>query len=109
MSTREQEVLDAIFQSLQTLNEERDAGEKIDIGPDTCLFGEGSDLDSLSLVSVIVDNFSGTYSQQVRVVGATEKPASLPYRANMTLLDAMIAVRIATTEAVRVESLPTLR
>ncbi|MCC2975601.1 polysaccharide export protein [Sphingomonas sp. PL-96] len=44
------------------------------------------------LVSVIVENFSGTYSQQVRVVGATEKPASLPFRANMTLLDAMIAV-----------------
>lgn len=44
------------------------------------------------LVSVIVDKFSGTYSQQVRIVGATEKPASLPYRANMTLLDAMIAV-----------------
>ena len=44
------------------------------------------------IVSVIVDNFSGTYSQQVRVVGATEKPASLPFRANMTLLDAMIAV-----------------
>jgi polysaccharide export outer membrane protein len=43
-------------------------------------------------VSVIVDNFSGTYSQQVRIVGATEKPASVPYRANMTLLDAMIAV-----------------
>jgi polysaccharide biosynthesis/export protein len=44
------------------------------------------------IVSVIVDNFSGTYSQQVRIVGASEKPASLPYRANMTLLDAMIAV-----------------
>ena len=44
------------------------------------------------LVSVIVENFSGTYSQQIRVVGATEKPASLPFRANMTLLDAMIAV-----------------
>ncbi|WP_036500034.1 XrtA/PEP-CTERM system exopolysaccharide export protein [Novosphingobium nitrogenifigens] len=44
------------------------------------------------IVSVIVNKFSGTYSQQVRVVGATEKPASLPYRANMTLLDAMIAV-----------------
>jgi polysaccharide export outer membrane protein len=43
-------------------------------------------------VSVIVDTSSGTYSQQVRVVGATEKPASLPYRANMTLLDAMISV-----------------
>ena len=44
------------------------------------------------LVSVTVRNFSGTFSQQVRIVGATEKPASLPYRANMTLLDAMIAV-----------------
>jgi polysaccharide biosynthesis/export protein len=44
------------------------------------------------IVSVIVNKFSGTYSQQVRVVGATEKPASLSYRANMTLLDAMIAV-----------------
>lgn len=44
------------------------------------------------IVSVIVENFSGTFSQQVRVVGATEKPASLPYRANMSILDAMIAV-----------------
>jgi polysaccharide export outer membrane protein len=44
------------------------------------------------LVSVIVEKFNGTFSQQIRVVGATDKPASLPYRANMTLLDAMIAV-----------------
>lgn len=43
-------------------------------------------------VSVIVANFSGTFSQQIRIVGATEKPAALPYRANMTALDAMIAV-----------------
>jgi polysaccharide biosynthesis/export protein len=44
------------------------------------------------IVSVIVNKFAGTFSQQIRVVGATEKPASLPYRANMTVLDAMIAV-----------------
>ncbi len=44
------------------------------------------------IVSVILDSSTGTFSQQVRVVGATAKPASLPYRANMTLLDAMIAV-----------------
>jgi polysaccharide biosynthesis/export protein len=44
------------------------------------------------IVSVIVENFQGTYSQQVRIVGATAKPASIPYRANMTLLDAMITV-----------------
>lgn len=44
------------------------------------------------IVSVIVKNFSGTFSQQVRIVGATAKPASIPFRANMTALDAMIAV-----------------
>jgi polysaccharide export outer membrane protein len=44
------------------------------------------------LVSVMVDKFQGTFSQQIRVIGATEKPASIPYRANMTLLDAMIEV-----------------
>ncbi len=44
------------------------------------------------LVTVIVNKFAGTFSQQVRVIGATEQPASLPYRANMTLLDAMISV-----------------
>ena len=44
------------------------------------------------IVSVIVENFSGTSSQQVRIVGATEKPAAIPYRANMTILDAMISV-----------------
>ena len=44
------------------------------------------------IVSVIVTKFAGTFSQQVRIIGATERPASIPYRANMTVLDAMIAV-----------------
>ncbi|HJQ17737.1 MAG TPA: XrtA/PEP-CTERM system exopolysaccharide export protein [Allosphingosinicella sp.] len=44
------------------------------------------------LVSVMVEKFQGTFAQQIRVVGATAKPASLPFRANMTLLDAMIEV-----------------
>ena len=56
------------------------------------LKGALSEYVSNPIVSVIVDNFSGTYSQQIRIVGATEKPAAIPYRANMTLLDAMIAV-----------------
>ncbi|EAQ30326.1 putative polysaccharide export protein [Erythrobacter sp. NAP1] len=44
------------------------------------------------IVSVIVNQFNSTFDQQIRVVGSTEQPASLPYRANMTVLDAMIAV-----------------
>jgi polysaccharide export outer membrane protein len=44
------------------------------------------------IVTVTVEKAQGTLRQQIRIVGATEKPARLPYRANMTLLDAMIAV-----------------
>jgi polysaccharide export outer membrane protein len=44
------------------------------------------------LVSVMVTRAQGTFAQQIRIVGATERPASIPYRADMTLLDAMIAV-----------------
>ncbi|MES2444757.1 MAG: XrtA/PEP-CTERM system exopolysaccharide export protein [Pseudomonadota bacterium] len=44
------------------------------------------------IVSVIVENFAGTTGQQIRIVGATAKPAAIPYRANMTILDAMISV-----------------
>jgi polysaccharide biosynthesis/export protein len=41
------------------------------------------------LVNVVVKDFAAN-SQQIRVMGAGEKPVSMPYRANMTLLDAMI-------------------
>ncbi len=44
------------------------------------------------LVTVIVSNFQGTFSRQVRVVGAATEPKALPYRDEMTLLDVMIAV-----------------
>ena len=44
------------------------------------------------LVSVMVNSPQGAFSQQVRIVGGTARPAPIPYRANMTLLDAMIAV-----------------
>lgn len=44
------------------------------------------------VVSVIVSGFQGPYAQQVRVVGEATNPQAIPYRANMTLLDAMIAV-----------------
>ena len=43
-------------------------------------------------VNVIVTQFVGAYADQIRVVGQAQKPQSLPYRANMTVLDVMIAV-----------------
>ena len=44
------------------------------------------------VVTVIVTNVVGSYSEQVRVVGEAARPQFLPYRRNMTLLDVMIAV-----------------
>lgn len=44
------------------------------------------------VVTVIVTNFIGPYSQQIRVVGEAAKPQVLQYRQKMTLLDVMIAV-----------------
>ena len=43
-------------------------------------------------VTVIVTSFVGPYTEQIRVVGQAASPQAIPYRANMSLLDAMIAV-----------------
>jgi len=44
------------------------------------------------VVTIVVTQFSGSYSEQIRVIGQATKPQGLPYRENMTLLDVMIAV-----------------
>lgn len=44
------------------------------------------------VVTVIVTQFGGPYSQQIRVVGEATESQALPYRENMTLLDVMISV-----------------
>jgi polysaccharide biosynthesis/export protein len=44
------------------------------------------------IVTVSVGGFVGTFDEQVRIIGEASQPRAIPYRANMTLLDAMIAV-----------------
>ncbi len=44
------------------------------------------------LVTVIVTEFVGPFSQQVRIVGAAAEPQAIPFRVNMTVLDVMIEV-----------------
>ncbi len=43
-------------------------------------------------VNVIVEEFVGNFSEQIRVVGKASEPKALPYRRNMTVLDVMIEV-----------------
>jgi polysaccharide export outer membrane protein len=44
------------------------------------------------LVTVIVTDFVGAFSEQVRVVGEALEPRAIPYRDAMTMLDVMIEV-----------------
>ena len=44
------------------------------------------------VVTVIVTNFVGPYSQQIRVVGEATKPQFLSYKQKMSVMDVMIAV-----------------
>lgn len=43
------------------------------------------------VVTVIVTNFVGSHSEQVRVVGEAVKPQALPFRQKMTVMDVLIA------------------
>ena len=45
------------------------------------------------IVTVMVSNFVGPFSRQVRVIGEATEPAAVPYRDHMTVLDLMIAVK----------------
>ena len=44
------------------------------------------------IVTVLVSDFRGPYSEQVRVIGEASEPQAIPYREDMSLLDIMIAV-----------------
>jgi polysaccharide export outer membrane protein len=44
------------------------------------------------VVTVIVNNFQGVTSEQIRIVGEATKPQIVPFRQNTTLLDVMIQV-----------------
>lgn len=43
-------------------------------------------------VTVIVSNFQGVSTEQIRIVGEAAKPQAVPFRQNITLLDVMIQV-----------------
>jgi polysaccharide export outer membrane protein len=44
------------------------------------------------VVTVMVTGFQGPYSEQIRVIGEAQRPQSVPYRQNMTVLDVMVLV-----------------
>jgi acyl carrier protein len=90
MLTNEQ-VQATIFRALEELNEERPNDAKLQIKPETSLFGKNSELDSLSLVSLIVDveeTISKSAGRQISLTDdrALEQPLS-PFTTVRTLTD----------------------
>ncbi len=70
-----QAILDLVLTAVQSLNEELDPSRQLQLAEDTLLFGEGSDLDSLSLVSVIVDIETAVADQFGEPISLTDDKA----------------------------------
>ncbi|MEU2348201.1 hypothetical protein [Modestobacter sp. NPDC049651] len=68
-------VQELVLEALENLNEERDPADRIEAGPRTRLFGADAELDSLALVSVIVDVEEAVSSASGRTVQLTDDRA----------------------------------
>jgi len=94
----EDTVLGLIYSALNVLNEERDEDNQIPVGPDTLLFGRDSLLDSLSLVSVIVDIETEVSDEFGQVVSLSDDRAMsrdpAPFTSVQTLKDYILEVLV---------------
>ena len=68
-------VIEIIYRALRSLNEELEEDKRVALAPDTKLFGPEASLDSLSLVSIIVDVESAVADELGRVVSLTDDKA----------------------------------
>jgi acyl carrier protein len=89
-------VTDIIYRALRTLNEELGADKQVALAPDTRLFGPDASLDSLSLVSVIVDVETAVADELGRPVSLTDdramsQPVS-PFSSVETLADYVVTL-----------------
>ena len=68
-------VQDIVLHALETLNDERDPDDKLVVTPRTRLFGADAELDSLALVSVIVDVEEAVSTAAGRTIALTDDRA----------------------------------
>jgi acyl carrier protein len=82
-------VQDIVLHALETLNDERDPGDELVVGPQTRLFGADAELDSLSLVSVIVDVEEAVSTASGRAIALTDDRAMSQEVSPFTDVDAL--------------------
>jgi acyl carrier protein len=68
-------VIEIIYRALTSLNEELEADKQVPLTPETRLFGPEATLDSLSLVSVIVDVEAAVADELGQAVSLTDDEA----------------------------------
>jgi hypothetical protein len=68
-------ILSIVLRALQSLNEERPLNEQLNLSESTLLFGEGAQLDSLSLVSLIVDIETAVMDEFEKSISLTDDKA----------------------------------
>ena len=68
-------VIEIIYRALRNLNEEIEEDKRVTLAPATRLFGPDASLDSLSLVSVIVDVETAVADELGRAVSLTDDTA----------------------------------
>ena len=68
-------VIEIIYRALRNLNEELGDDKRVALSPETKLFGPDASLDSLSLVSVIVDVETAVSDEFGRTVSLTDDTA----------------------------------
>jgi acyl carrier protein len=87
-----------IFQALSNINEERGPDEQLKIDLNTRLFGADAVLDSLSLVSMIVDVECGLFEHASREISLTDDRAmsqEISPFSNVTALTAYIELLLS--------------
>lgn len=84
-------VLKVIYDAIESINEERGPDAQIELSPETVLFGESSPLDSLDLVSMIVDIENNASDAFEKMVSLTDDKAMdrdpVPFQSVTTLRD----------------------
>jgi hypothetical protein len=87
----EEKILNIILRALDSVNDELADDQKFQVGPETPLFGVHATLDSLSLVSVIVDVEGEVGDYLGRSISLTDDRAMSqtvsPFDSVQTLLD----------------------
>ena len=90
------EVEELILNALRNVNDELAADRKINVRPDTVLFGMNAELDSLSLVSLVVEVESAVNSRLGLDVSLADERAMsrpvLPFANVQTLKDYILEI-----------------